>query len=196
VSGDGRVFGKRVPALSSRLRPAAEVELGYWGGPALVRGKRVLDLGCGDGRLALGVAPFAKEVTPLLANDIRPFVKEARPLARDLRPASIQLADAAPGLTRSFKQLNNFFNLLAFNPNGKEGPDNAARQEGYLFWVAWAQHMAIQLFSTSDANGVFRPVTVAAPCATIEQTIKGQPELEFLEMLTPILTESKACATK
>ena len=142
------------------------------------------------------VKPFAEEATPLLAKDIRPFVREARPLARDLRPASVQLADAAPGLTRSFKQLNNFFNLLAYNPNGKEGPDNAARQEGYLFWVAWAQHMAIQLFSTSDANGVFRPVTIAAPCATIEQTIKGEPELEFLSMLTPILTDSKACATK
>ena len=142
------------------------------------------------------VKPFAEEATPLLAKDIRPFVREARPLARDLRPASVQLADAAPGLTRSFKQLNNFFNLLAYNPNGKEGPENAARQEGYLFWLAWAQHMAIQLFSTSDANGVFRPVTIAAPCATIEQTIADQPELEFLEMLTPILTESKACATK
>jgi phospholipid/cholesterol/gamma-HCH transport system substrate-binding protein len=142
------------------------------------------------------VRPFAKEATPLLANDIRPFVKEARPLVRDLRPASVQLADAAPGLTRTFKQLNNFFNLLAYNPNGREDPGNAARQEGYLFWLAWAQHMAIQLFSTSDANGVFRPVTIAAPCATIEQTIKDQPELEFLSMLTPILTESKACATK
>ena len=63
MSTDGRVFGKRVPALSSRLRPTAEVELGHWGGPRLVRGKRVLDLGCGDGRLALGVAPLAKEVT-------------------------------------------------------------------------------------------------------------------------------------
>ena len=126
------------------------------------------------------VEPFAKEATPLLAKDIRPFVREARPLARDLRPASVQLADAAPGLTRTFKQLNNFFNLLAYNPNGREGPENAARQEGYLFWLAWAQHMAIQLFSTSDANGVFRPVTIAAPCATIEQTIKDQPELEFL----------------
>jgi phospholipid/cholesterol/gamma-HCH transport system substrate-binding protein len=141
------------------------------------------------------VTPFAKEATPLLANDIRPFVKEARPLVRDLRPSAVQLADAAPGLTRTFKQLNNFFNLIANNPGGKEGP-SANRQEGYLFWLAWAQHMAIQLFSTADANGVFRPVTVAAPCATIEQTIKGQPELEFLEMLTPILTDSKACGTK
>ena len=128
--------------------------------------------------------------------DIRPFVREARPLVRDLRPASVRLANAAPGLTRTFKQLNNFFNLLAWNPNGREGPENADRQEGYLFWVAWAQHMAIQLFSTADANGVFRPVTIAAPCATIEQTIKDQPEIEFLSMLTPILTESKACATK
>ena len=142
------------------------------------------------------ITPFAKEVTPLLANDIRPFVREARPLVRDLRPASVRLANAAPGLTRTFKQLNNFFNLLAWNPNGREGPENADRQEGYLFWVAWAQHMAIQLFSTADANGVFRPVTIAAPCATIEQTIKDQPEIEFLSMLTPILTESKACATK
>jgi phospholipid/cholesterol/gamma-HCH transport system substrate-binding protein len=142
------------------------------------------------------VEPFAREATPLLANDIRPFVREARPLVRDLRPASIQLADAAPGLTRTFAQLNNFFNLLAYNPQGREGPENAARQEGYLFWLGWAQHMAIQLFSTSDANGVFRPVTLAAPCATLEQTIKDQPEIEFLSMLTPLLTDSKACATK
>ena len=55
-------FGKQVPAATSALRPAALIELGHWGGPALVKGKRVLDLGCGDGRLALGVAPYAKTV--------------------------------------------------------------------------------------------------------------------------------------
>jgi phospholipid/cholesterol/gamma-HCH transport system substrate-binding protein len=141
------------------------------------------------------ITPFAKEATPLLANDIRPFVREARPLARNLRPAATQTADAAPGLTRTFTQFNNFFNLLANNPGGREGP-SANRQEGYLFWLAWAQHMAIQLFSTSDANGVFRPVTLGAPCAIVKQTISDQPELEFLEMLTPILTDSQACATK
>jgi phospholipid/cholesterol/gamma-HCH transport system substrate-binding protein len=141
------------------------------------------------------IIPFAKEATPLLANDIRPFVREARPLVRKLRPAATQTADAAPGLTRTFTQLNNFFNLLALNPGGREGP-KAGRQEGYLFWLAWGSHMAIQLFSSADANGVFRPVTLAAPCATIEQTIKDQPALEFLSMLTPILTDSQACATK
>ena len=51
----------------------------------------------------------------------------------------------------------------------------ADRQEGYLFWLAWLHHMATQLFSTADANGVFRPVTIGAPCATIEQIVQEQP---------------------
>ena len=54
--------GKHVPALSSVLRPPPLVELRAWGGTRLVAGKRVLDLGCGDGRLALGVAPYAASV--------------------------------------------------------------------------------------------------------------------------------------
>lgn len=54
--------GKHIPAMSSALRPGPHDELSAWGGPTLVRGKRVLDLGCGDGRLALGVAPLATSV--------------------------------------------------------------------------------------------------------------------------------------
>jgi phospholipid/cholesterol/gamma-HCH transport system substrate-binding protein len=140
------------------------------------------------------VRPLAREATPLLGDDIRPFVREARPVVRDLKPAARNLAKATPALTRSFGHFNRFLNMLAHNPNGREDPGNAARQEGYLFWVAWAQHMATQLFSSSDAHGVFRPVTLAAPCATIEQLVKEEPQLEFLSMLTPILTESEACA--
>ena len=139
------------------------------------------------------VQPLARDVTPLLRDDIRPFVREARPVARDLRPAAQNLAKATPALTKSFSALNTFLNLAAYNPGGREDPGNAARQEGYLFWAAWLQHMATQLFSNSDANGVFRPVTVAAPCATIEQLVHEEPELEFLAMLTPILTDSAAC---
>ena len=92
-----------------------------------------------------------------------------------------------------FLRFNHFLNLLGYNPNGKEAPGGAARQEGYLFWLAWLNHSATQLFSTSDANGVFRPVTIAAPCATVQQVLQAQPELEFTSMLTPLLTDSKAC---
>jgi phospholipid/cholesterol/gamma-HCH transport system substrate-binding protein len=142
------------------------------------------------------VRPLAREATPLLRDDIRPFVREARPVVRDLRPAARKLARATPDLGRSFGRLNHFLNLLAYNPKGREDPGNAARQEGYLFWAAWLQHMATQLFSSADAHGTFRPVTLAAPCATVQQLIHEEPHLEFVAMLTPILTDSAACGTE
>ena len=57
--------GRHVPALSSTLRPQALTELRAWGGKRIVNGKRVLDLGCGDGRFVLGVAPLAGSVEAL-----------------------------------------------------------------------------------------------------------------------------------
>jgi phospholipid/cholesterol/gamma-HCH transport system substrate-binding protein len=140
------------------------------------------------------VIPLAKEGTPLLRNDIRPFVREARPVVRDLRPAAKGLAAATPNLTRSFVQLNSFFNMLGYNPGGREAP-SPDRQEGYLFWLAWLQHMGIQLFASSDANGVFRPVTLAAPCATIRQIVGEENQLAYLNNLVGILTDPHACGS-
>ena len=54
--------GQQVSLVSSALRPRPVDELREWGGERLVRGKRVLDLGCGDGRFALGVAGAASSV--------------------------------------------------------------------------------------------------------------------------------------
>ncbi|HET9782296.1 MAG TPA: class I SAM-dependent methyltransferase [Candidatus Dormibacteraeota bacterium] len=59
------VVGRHVPAFSSSLRPNALYELGEWGGERLVRRKRVLDLGCGDGRFALAIAPLARSMDGL-----------------------------------------------------------------------------------------------------------------------------------
>ena len=57
-SAVGRLF----PAYSSSLRPPPEDELREYGGAGLVRGKRVIDIGCGDGRMALACAAYASEV--------------------------------------------------------------------------------------------------------------------------------------
>ena len=61
-------IGRHVPALSSALRPRPLDELREWGGPSLVRGRRVLDIGCGDGRFALGLASLASTIEGLDPN--------------------------------------------------------------------------------------------------------------------------------
>ena len=138
------------------------------------------------------VEPFAKEATPLLRNDIRPFVREARPLVRDLRPAAIQLADAAPGLTRTFTQLNHFFNLLAYNPNGREGPENAGAPGGLpvlaRLGAAHGDPAVLELRRQRRVPPGHDRRALRDDRATPSRTSR---ELEFLAMLTPLLTDSQ-----
>ena len=82
-SAVGRVF----PAFSSHLRPPARDEIREYGGTRLIRRKRVIDIGCGDGRLALGCAPHAAEVVGV---DPDPeAIRRARTTARDLGAQSV-----------------------------------------------------------------------------------------------------------
>jgi len=171
----------RVETFAGRLGPAAE----------RLRGP----LGRVDEANA-ALEPLAAEGRPILADRVRPFVREARPLVRELRPASRQLAAGTPDLTRSFTVLNRFFNLLAFNRDGREGPDDADRQEGYLFWLAWVNHLGGAVFSTADANGPFRPVAFANTCETLRRTVDEEPELEFLQGLTGVLTDPRICGNQ
>jgi phospholipid/cholesterol/gamma-HCH transport system substrate-binding protein len=138
--------------------------------------------------------PLAREATPTLRSEVRPFVRESRPLVRSLRPAARSLADSTPDLSRSFVVLNHLFNMIGFNEGGRQGPDVASRDEGYLFWIAWLGHNGGAVFSTSDATGIFRPVAIQATCATIKQTINDEPELEFLQGLTGALFDPRICA--
>ena len=145
------------------------------------------------GRANLATAPFAREAAPLLRDDIRPFVRELRPLVRDLRPAAEDLAEGEPGLTRSFKVLNHFFNMFAYNKNGREGPDKADRDEGYLFYTAWLVHQGNNLFSFQDAHGTGRALTFGGTCSVIKNTLGVQEELEGLLSLTGAVTDPAVC---
>jgi phospholipid/cholesterol/gamma-HCH transport system substrate-binding protein len=139
------------------------------------------------------ITPFAKEAAPILRTEIRPFVRDARPVVRDLKPASKNLATATPDLTRTFTVLNHLFNMVGFNPNGREGPDNPNRDEGFLYWIAWLDHNGAALFSSSDANGPFRPVTLGAPCSTLKQTGDANPPLGMI--LAPALADPHVCGS-
>jgi phospholipid/cholesterol/gamma-HCH transport system substrate-binding protein len=142
------------------------------------------------------VIPLGKEGTPILRNQIRPFVRDARPLVRSLKPAASNLATATPDLTRSFVVLNHLFNMIGFNPNGKEAPGAPNREEGYLYWIAWLNHNGAAAFGTSDAHGTFRPVTLGGACGAIKASVAEQPQLEFLQGLTGVLTDSAVCGVK
>jgi phospholipid/cholesterol/gamma-HCH transport system substrate-binding protein len=129
------------------------------------------------------VRPFVKETMPVLRDEIRPFVRASRPTVRALRPAARDLAAVAPDLERSFGVVNLLLDMLAYNPPGKE--------EGYLFWVAWANHIGNQLFTTQDAHGPIRRglfVTTCQDVPVLDQVAQSNP---LLGVLTDLLNLPK-----
>ena len=59
-----------------------------------------------SGRRCARVRPFVRETTPVIRDEIRPFVRASRPTVKELRPAMNDLATATPDLTRTFKVVN------------------------------------------------------------------------------------------
>jgi phospholipid/cholesterol/gamma-HCH transport system substrate-binding protein len=128
--------------------------------------------------------------TPIIKNQIRPFVVAARPVISQLKPAAAELASATPNLSTSFKVINDFLNMLGYYPGGN--------QHGYLWWLAWVDHNARSLFSSQDANGDFRNLFLQFSCASLAQTAGGASGAleEVILNLTPILTNAGLCPTQ
>ena len=140
----------------------------------------------------IALAPFERQTTPIIANQIRPFVRNAQPLVKQLQAPAQSLAAASPDLTTTFNVFNHLFNMAAYNPHGN-GPYTGAGDEGYLFWLAWLAHDGGAVFDTSDAHGTYRPVTLRATCGTLRGLVNGTPSLEFLMNLTAVLTNPTFC---
>jgi phospholipid/cholesterol/gamma-HCH transport system substrate-binding protein len=137
---------------------------------ALVSGDRFAQvLGPGSRRMipaAQALGPALRQVRPLFRNTVGPIRDQIRPFARDVQRPLRQvkrlgkpLANASTKLTRSFRELNRFFNALAYNPPG-------SAQEGYLFWASWLNHNTNALFFTQDAGGPLRHGLVLLDCVT------------------------------
>jgi len=144
------------------------------------------------------VLPFVKEAEPIVRTKIRPFVKVARPTVRNLRPAAINLAKASPDIAKSFHELNRFFNMGAYNPNGREPVTgnpvtDANRDEGYLFWLAWVGQNTTSLFSTSDAQGPLRRFIAFFNCTDLRALLSSNPAAGPLLGLTNALNNPGLC---
>jgi len=120
---------------------------------ALLPGARAL------GPSLVATRPFLRETTPIIENQLRPFTRIATPVVRTLRPAAAKFANATPDLTTSFEVLNAFLNGLAYNPSGGA--------EGYLFYLAWLNHVTNSIFSAQDAEGAIRRGMLVINCGAL-----------------------------
>ena len=133
------------------------------------------------------LAALAKPSTPIVKNEIRPFVIASRPVVRNLRPAANNLAKATPNLSSTFAVVNNFLNLIGYNPTSQG-------QHGYLWWLAWLGHIGRTVFAVQDGNGDFRQAFLQVSCATIGQLLDQiNPALLQVYNLVPILSDASLC---
>ena len=142
------------------------------------------------------VRGLATAETPVLENEIRPFVRAARPSIDDLDQAAREYASAAPRLTTVTSKVNKLGNLAAFNPDGAEPAGTAGRDEGYLYWAAWLGHNGNTVFSAGDGNGFYRRIYFTAGCDQLVNIVKSEsggplnPVLQIVTGLTdPVLAD-------
>ena len=146
---------------------------------ALLPGARAL------GPTLRDVRPFVTQTTPVIRDEIRPFVRASIPTVKQLQPALKDLAAATPNLTSTFKVVNNLLDQLAYNPPGQ--------QEGFLFWVAWANHIGNQIFTIQDAHGPIRRgsfITTCQDVPVLKQVQQANPLLGVLTTLLAIPTQN------
>jgi phospholipid/cholesterol/gamma-HCH transport system substrate-binding protein len=135
--------------------------------------------------------PLVREGEPIIRREIRPFTRIATPYFRDLGRAGRQLANAGPELSNTFLGLNRLFNIGAFNSGGAQGLSgniaaDRARDEGYLYWLAWTAQNTVSLFSAGDAQGNFRRIYLGGlSCSIIAGFLSGS--VPGLGALPPIL---------
>lgn len=133
--------------------------------------------------------PFLRETTPIIRDQLRPFTRVATPVVKVIRPAASQFADATPDLTTTFRVLNAFLNGLAYNPPG--------RAEGYMFYLAWLNHISNSIFSGQDAQGPIRRGVVVVPCRSLSglEAIKrfGNPKYNSVRLLAQLANTPASC---
>ena len=106
----------------------------------------------------------------------------ARAGAPAASPRSSDLSAATPDLVNTFRVVNTLLDALAYNPPGE-------RDEGYLFWASWVNHLGPAVFSNADAHGPIRRGLVVVGCnslRTLQSVVLGNPQLGVLTQLLEV----------
>jgi len=140
------------------------------------------------------VIDVSKSLTPVLQNEIRPFVRKARNPVKNLRKASKPLAKATPRLTTIADKINRLGNMAAYNPNGAEPAGTPNRAEGYLYWAAWLSHNGNSVFEGQDAHGLYRRIYFTLSCANAASILGQTPVSPLVSNLAPLFAAGGPCA--
>ncbi len=166
---------ERVGQLSDQLGPALS---------ALRPGARAL------APMQRALRPFFRDTTPVIRDSVRPLVRASRPLVSELRPAVNSLSRATGDLYSTLRVVNLLLDLIAYNPPGVE--------EGYLFWLSWANHLGANVFNTQDAHGPIRRGAVVIGCdalAILDNVAAVNEVLGTTIGLINLPRTSQVCAT-
>jgi phospholipid/cholesterol/gamma-HCH transport system substrate-binding protein len=107
---------------------------------------------------------FLRQTTPIIANQIRPFTREAAPVLAKFTPALGSFSNALPKLTMSFSVLNELFNEFGYNPGPNQG--------GFLFFGSWLAHDINSVYSSADAHGAIGSTLIYSNCNLL-RVLKG-----------------------
>lgn len=112
--------------------------------------------------------PFFAQTAPVIKDELRPFTKEVQPIAKELRRPARALAKATPDLMKFTDVFNALFNELAYDPPGKEN--------GYLFYLPWANHNTNSSIASQDGIGPLRRSLILASCSQLQafETFAGR----------------------
>jgi phospholipid/cholesterol/gamma-HCH transport system substrate-binding protein len=121
---------------------------------------------------------FRETLSPI-RDQIRPFTRQVHTPITHLRQSAQALGGATPPLKVSFQELNLLLNALAFNPPGT--------QEGFLYWLAWANRNVEDTFGVEDAIGPLQRAAVLLSCNTRWQAaFSASPNDDFIKTLIEI----------
>ena len=101
--------------------------------------------------------PFFRETTPVIRDSVRPLVRATRPV----------VDRAAPGDPLAVERDADLFSTLRVAQPLRRRRSPTTRpgeEEGYLFWLSWANHLGANVFNIQDAHGPIRRGRVVVGC--------------------------------
>jgi phospholipid/cholesterol/gamma-HCH transport system substrate-binding protein len=143
--------------------------------------------------LNASVESLANDTTPVLKNQIRPFVRAAQPAIAPLRGAAERYSQASPKLTVLAQELNRLGNMAGYNPHGAEDPGTSGRDEGYLYWAAYLSHVGDTVFANQDANGLYRRIYFTLSCTNAANMLALTPLSPLQVPLEPLFRSGGPC---